>query len=215
MSNPFTLACPVGGPFHRTVIVDTVLPRVVTVSTHGEPGGTERSPRRVDLRRGAGGRRVLTPPRIQGNDGRDGFGLEKLIDAVRIEATIVDDRTHSDRQGVGGTGLKKAVQTGRSHGEVRDMARGDVQVHRQGMLCGDHAVLKVAVAKEVRVPIGVIAPGGGRITVVPLMIAAEDALGATVAGGPAVGTGSGGEARAITTEDEGAEVAQQATLGRG
>src|SRR5262249_56904598 len=83
------------------------------------------------------------------------------------------------------------------------------------MLGGDHAVLKGAVAKEVRVPVGVIAPGGGRIAVVPRMLAAEDAVGTTVAGGPAVGTGPGGEARAIATEDEGAEVAQQSTLGRG
>jgi len=71
------------------------------------------------------------------------------------------------------------------------------------------------VAKEVRVPVGVIAPGGGRIAVIPRMIAAEDTVSTTVAGGPSAGTGPGGEARPIATEDEGAAVTQQSALGRG
>jgi hypothetical protein len=75
--------------------------------------------------RRAGGGRRLASTRIEGNDRRDRFGLEKLIDAVRIEATIIDSSPHGDRHGMGRTGFQEAVQTGRPHREVRHMARGD------------------------------------------------------------------------------------------
>jgi hypothetical protein len=64
---------------------------------------------------------MIAPARIEGNDGRDGFGVEKLVDPVRIEATIVDGGPDADGQGVGRTGLEEAVETRRPHGEVRDM----------------------------------------------------------------------------------------------
>ncbi|MBI3910979.1 MAG: hypothetical protein HY320_08615, partial [Armatimonadetes bacterium] len=46
------------------------------------------------------------------------------------------------------------------------------------------------------------------------MIAAEDALGATVAGGPPVGTGARGKRCAIATEHQSLEVTQEAPLDR-
>ena len=100
-------------------------PRPIAMPAHGEARGTERDASGIHLDGGARGSRMLTPAGIEGNDGRDGFGLEKVVDAVRIEATIVDDGPHGDGQCVGGTGLEEAVQTGWPHGEIRDMARGE------------------------------------------------------------------------------------------
>jgi hypothetical protein len=51
----------------------------------------------------------VPPARVQGNDRRNGFGLEEVIDAIRVEATVVDDGAHRDRQRVGGAGLEEAV----------------------------------------------------------------------------------------------------------
>ena len=74
-------------------------------------------------------------------------------------------------------------------------------------------MLKVAMAKEVRVPVGVIAPGGSRIAVEPVMVTAKDAVGATGAGGPPVGTGACGEGGPIAAQDQRLEVAQEPTVG--
>lgn len=187
MRDPLHAPLPPGGPFHRTLIGEPVRAWRVAMAAHEDPGRAQRDAMVVHLAGGPRGPRVVAPTRIEGNDGRDGVGLEKLGDAVGIEATVVDDRTHGDRQGVGGTGLEELVETGRSHGKIGDMAWGNPDLYGQGMLGGDHTVLKGARAEKVRVPVGVIAPGGRRVAVVALMIAAEDPLGATVAGGPPVG----------------------------
>jgi hypothetical protein len=79
-----------------TVVIDAAAPGSKTVATHGAASGTERSPILVDLRRGAGGSRVLAPPRLQGHNRRAGFGLEKLVEAMGIEATVIDDRAHGE-----------------------------------------------------------------------------------------------------------------------
>jgi hypothetical protein len=180
---------------------------------HGEPGRAPWDAMGVHLRGCSRGPRMVTPARIEGDDGGDGFGLHKLVDAVGIEPTIIDHRPDGEGQCVGRTGLEEAIQAGGCHGKVGDMPGGEVDVHGQGMLRGHDTVLQGAVPEEGGVPGGVIAPGGGRIAIVPLMIAAEEALGATVAGGPPGGTGPGREARPIATQDEGAEVAPQPALG--
>jgi hypothetical protein len=64
---------------------------------------------------------MLASAGIEGNDGGDGFSLEKVIDTIRVEATVVDDSAHRDRQRMGGAGLQEAVETGRPHGEVSDV----------------------------------------------------------------------------------------------
>jgi hypothetical protein len=63
----------------------------------------------IDLYGCARGCRVLPPARVQGDDRRDGFGLEKVIDAIRVEATVVDDGAHRDGPRVGGADLEEAV----------------------------------------------------------------------------------------------------------
>src|SRR4029450_7921624 len=83
------------------------------------------------------------------------------------------------------------------------------------MLRGHHAVLKVAMAKKVGVPIRVVAPGRRRVAVEALVSASKDALSATVTSGPAVGTGASREGGAVATEDERLEGAQSAALDRG
>jgi hypothetical protein len=158
---------------------------------------------------------MIAPARIEGNDGRDGFRFEKLVDPVRIEATIVHGGPDGDGQGVGRTGLEEAVETRRPQGEVRDMARCEHEMHRQGMLRGHHAMLKVAMAKKVDVPIRVVAPGRRHVRIEPLVIAPKDALSATVAGGPPVGTGARGQRCPVAAEDQSLEIAQEAALDRG
>jgi hypothetical protein len=139
--------------------------------------------------------------------------LEKLGDPVRLEATIVHGGPDGDGQGVGRTGLEEAVETRRPHSEVRDMARFEQEMHRQGMLWSHHAVLKVAMAKKVGVPIRIVAPGRRHVRVELLVIAPKDALGPTVTGGPAVWTGAGREGGTVAAEHEGLEIAEQTPLG--
>jgi len=64
------------------------------MAAHGEPGGAQGYPLVVHVGRGACGGRMLPPTGIEGDDGGDGFGLDKLIDAVGIEATVIDDCAH-------------------------------------------------------------------------------------------------------------------------
>ena len=174
----------------------------------GEASGAERDAMVVHVGRGARGGRMSAPTGIEGNDGRDGFGVEKMVNPVRIEATIVDGGPDGDGQGVGRTGLEEAVETRGTHGEVRDMARCKQEMHREGMLRGDHAVLKVAMAKKVGVPIRIEAPGRRRVGVEALVIASKDALGSAVTGGAPLRTGSSREGGAVSAEDERLEVAQ-------
>lgn len=215
MHLPLSLAGPVGRPFHGTVIVDAPPTRPKAMPAHGEASRAERDAMVVDLGRGTGGLGVLAPARIEGNDGCDGFRVEKLIDPMRIEATIVHGSPDGNGQGVGRTGLEEAVETRRPHGEVRDMARCEHEMHRQGMLRGHHAVLKVAMAKKVGVPIRVVAPGRCHVRVEALVLAPKDALRATVTGGLAVWTGPCGQRGAITTQHEGLEVTEEAALDGG
>ena len=109
MGDPVALACPVGGPFDGTVIGDASSTRPKAVAAHGEPGGAERDPLRVPLCRGTGGRRMRTSAGMERDDGRDGFRLEKLGEAIGVEAPIVDNSAHRDGQRVGGAGLEEAL----------------------------------------------------------------------------------------------------------
>ena len=156
---------------------------------------------------------MLASTRIEGKDGGDGFGLEKLGEPMRIQATVIDGGADGDRHGMCGTGLEEAIQTGRPQREVGHLAWGNVDVYGQGMRGGDHAVLKGAMAKAGRVPGGVIAPRSGRIAGEPVMVTAKDAVGATGAGGPPVGTGACGEGGPIAAQDQRLEVAQEPTVG--
>jgi len=113
---------------------------------------------------------------------------------------------------VGGAGLQEAVETERTHGEIGDMAWGEANVDRQGMLWRDHAVLKIAMAEEERVAIGIVAPGRCRIAIEPVMVTAEDALGATITGGPAVRARARGERGAVAAEHEGLKIPQEPAL---
>jgi hypothetical protein len=67
MHDPLSLACPVGGPVHRTVIVEAVLPGIMTMPTPGEAGGAEWYAGLVHLAGGAGRRRMRTPAGSKGN----------------------------------------------------------------------------------------------------------------------------------------------------
>jgi hypothetical protein len=156
---------------------------------------------------------MLASAGMEGNDRGDGFGLEKLVDPMGIEATVVHASAHRDRYIVSRAGLQETVQTARAHREVGHMARGDHNMYWKGMLRSDDTVLEIAVTKEESVPIGVIAPGSGRIAVEPVMITAKDAVGATVAGGPPVGTGPRGQRCPVAAQDERLEVAQEPTVG--
>jgi hypothetical protein len=109
---------------------------------HGESCRAEWHAVVVDVGRSAGGGRVIATTGIEGNDGCDGFGLEKMGDPMRIEATVIDGGPDGDGQGVGRTGFEEAVETQGTHGEVRDMARFQQEMYRQGMFRGDHAVLQ-------------------------------------------------------------------------
>lgn len=109
MSAPLHLAAPARRPLHGTVIVDAPSTRPKAVTAHGEPRGTQGHALGIDLDGGARGCRVLPPARVQGDDRRNGFGLEKVIDALGVEATVVDDGAHRDGQRVGGAGLEEAV----------------------------------------------------------------------------------------------------------
>jgi hypothetical protein len=151
---------------------------------------------------------MIAPTGMEGNDGRDGWGVEKMVEPVRIEATIVDGGPDGDRQGVGRTGLEEAVETRGTQGEVRAMTRCEQEMHREGMLWGDHAVLKVAMAKQVGVAIRIEAPGRCRVSVEALVLASKDALGSAVTGGAPLRTGSRREGGAVSAEDERLEVAQ-------
>jgi hypothetical protein len=157
---------------------------------------------------------MLAPAGIEGNDGRDRFRVEKLVDPVGIEATIVHGGPDGDGQGVGRTGLEEAVETRRPHGAVRDMARFEQEMHRQGMLWSHYAVLKGAMAEKGGVPIGSVAPGRRHVRVEPLVIAPKNALGPTVTGRPAMWTGAGREGGTVAAEHEGLEIAEQTPLGR-
>jgi hypothetical protein len=169
----------------------------------------------VDVVCGACGSRVLPPTGIAGDDGGDGFGLHKVVDAVGIQPAVVDDGPHGDRQGMRRTGLQEAVQTGRPHGEVGDVGGSQPDMDRQGMVWGDDTVLEVAMAEKVGVAVGIIPPRGGRIPIEPVMLTAEDALGATVTGGAAVWACARGEGRAIAAQDKGLEIPQESALPRG
>jgi hypothetical protein len=151
---------------------------------------------------------MIAPAGIESKDGRHGFRLEKMGDPVRIEATIVNGGPDGDGQGMGRTGLEEAVETRRPHGEVRDMARFEPEMHWQRMLRGHHAVLKGTMAKKVGVPIGIVAPGRRRVAVEALVIASPDALDSAVAGGTPLGTGASRQGGAVAAEDERLEVAQ-------
>ena len=128
---------------------------------------------------------------------------------------LVHHRTYSEGPRVSGAGFQETVQTAGAYREVGHMARGDHDRDGQGMLRGDDTVLKIPVAEKERVPIGVIAPGGGRIAGEAVMVAAEDAVGATVAGGSPMGTGPRRQYGPVAAEDQGLEIAQEAALDRG
>ena len=95
------------------------------------------------------------------------------------------------------------------------MTRGDHDMDGERMLRSANTVLKIPVAKEVRVAVGIIAPGGGRITGEPVMVTAQDTVGPAVAGGAPVGTGARGQCSPVTAEDQGLEIVQEAPLDRG
>jgi len=182
---------------------------------HGESCRAEWHAVVVDVGRSAGGGRVIALTGMEGNDGCDGFGLEKMVDPMRIEATIIDGGPDGDGQGVGRTGFEEAVETQGTHGAVRAMARFQQEMYRQGMFRGDHAVLKVAMAEKVGVPIRIVAPGRRRVGVEALVIASKDALGSAVTGGAPMGTGPRREGGAVPAEDERLEIAQKPVLDRG
>lgn len=213
MRDPLSLAPTVGGPLHGTIIVDATPTRSKAVTAHGEPRGTEGHALGIDLHGCARGCRVLPPTRVQGDDRRNGFGLYKVVDTIGIQAAVIDHSAYGYREGVGGAGLQHAIQAARAHGEIRHMAGSEHDLHRQGMLRRDDTVLEIAMAKEVRVAVRVIAPGRRRIAVEALVVATEDALRTTRASGSAVGTRAGGQAGAIAAEDEGLQVTEEPTLG--
>jgi hypothetical protein len=215
MGDPLGRAGPVGGPFHRTVRVETVLRRVVTVAAHGEPGGAEGDAVVVDLERGAGGHWGVPPAGIEGDDGCEGFGLEELGDAIRVEATVVDDGAHRDGQRRGGAGLEDAVSTGRPHREVGAVGWGKINVDGPRMLGSPHAVLDVPRAEEVGVAVGIISPRGRGLAVPARMVTAEEAVGPAVTGGVPVGASARGERGAIATEPQRLPVTHEAPLDRG
>src|SRR6516165_2255608 len=109
MGDPLQAPALARRPLHGAVIVETAPPWSQTVTAHREARGTQGDALRVDVCRRAGGCRMLASTRIEGNDGGDGFGLEKVIDAIRVEATVVDDGAHRDRHHVGGAELEEAV----------------------------------------------------------------------------------------------------------
>jgi hypothetical protein len=94
------------------------------------------------------------------------------------------------------------------------MGRFDQYLERERMLVGDGAVLEVAMAEKVRIPLRVITPGGGGVTVEALVVAAEDAVHAAVTGGAAVGTGTAGQGGTIAADHEILEGPEEAALGR-
>jgi len=155
---------------------------------------------------------MLPPARMQGDDRCDGLGWDNPIDAVGIEATVVDHRAHRDWEGVRRAGLQETIQTRGAHGTVSDMTRGEADVHWEGMLWGDDTGLQRAVAKNVRVTRGVIAPGSRGIGVPPVVLTARDALGTTVTGGTAVRTSPSWQCRAVAAEDEGLAIPQEPAL---
>jgi hypothetical protein len=85
----------------------------------------------------------------------------------------------------------------------------------EGMVCGDDTVLKIMMPEEKRVAIGIIAPGGRRIGIPPVVRTAEDPVRPAVTGGLAVGTGPCGYRGAIPTQHEGLEVTEEAALDGG
>jgi hypothetical protein len=148
MGLPWSLASPVRRPLHGAVRVEAPPPWPKALPAHGEARGAERDAMVVPVGRCARGGRMIALARMEGNDGRDGFRVEKLVAPVRIEAPIVHGGPDSDGQGVGRTGLEEAVETRRPHGAVRAMARGEQEMHREGMLRGHHTGRKVAMAKK-------------------------------------------------------------------
>src|SRR4029450_3808030 len=104
-------------------------------------------------------------------------------DAIRVEATVVDDGAHRDGQRMGGADLEEAVYTGWPHREVRAVGGEQINMAGQRMLWRHHAVLEVPMAEKVGVPVGIIPPRCRGVRVEPLVLASKDALGSAVTGG--------------------------------
>lgn len=204
-----------GRALHGTVIVNAPAAGPKAVAAHGEPGGAQGDAVIVDLGSGTCGSRVLPATGIQGDDGGDDFGLHKLVDAERIQPTVVHDGPHRNRQGMRLTGLEKAVQADWAHGEVGDMGGSEPDVDGQSVFWGDDTVLEVAMTEKVGVAVGIVPPGGRGVRIESLVVATENPLRPTITGRASVGTGPGRQGRAIPTEDERLEVAQEPTLDRG
>jgi hypothetical protein len=212
MCDPLALAPTVGGPFYGTVRVDAPATGPKAVAAHRESCRAQGNALGVDLKRRAGGGRMVPPPGIEGNDGREGFGLYKVRDALGIQPAVVDDGPHGDRQGMCRTGLEEAGQTGRPHREVGVVGGSEPDMDGEGMVGGDDPVLEVAMAEKIGVAVRIIPPGRRGIPVETVMVTAQEAVGATVAGGPPVGTGTRGPRGPVAAEDEGLEIAQEAPL---
>lgn len=215
MRHPLHPPSPVCRPLHGAVIVDATPTRPKAMPAHGEASGAERDAMVVHVGRRARGCRVFAPAGIEGNDRRDGFCLDKVVNAMGIEPAVIDHRADRDWQRMRSTGFEEAVQTGRPQGEVGDMGRSQPDMEGQGMVWGDDTVLDVAMAEKVGIAVGIVPPCGGRIPIKPFMITAEDALGTTVTGGAAVGARARGAGGAVAAEDEGLEIPQNPALDRG
>jgi hypothetical protein len=202
-------------PLHRTVRVHATPTGPTAVAAHGEPGGTQGAPLGIDVGGGTGGGGVFATARLERDDGGDGFGREKLGEAIRVEATVIDDGAHRDGHRVGGTGLEEAIYTGRPQREVGAVGWGQSNVHRQRRCWRHPTVLAVPMAEAVGVAGGIIPPRGRGIPVPARMVTAADAVGPAVTGGAAVGAGARGERGASATEHQSLEVTQEAPLDRG
>lgn len=66
--------------------------------------------------------------------------------------------------------------------------------------------------EKVGITLGIVSPRRGRIPIEPVMLTADDALGATVTRGAAVGARTRGERGAVAAEDEGLEIPEEPAL---
>ena len=160
MGEPLHASPTASWPLHGTVRVEAPSPGPMAMPPHRQPGGAQGYPVVVDMVGGACRGRGLLAPGIEGDDGGDGFGLYKLVDAERIQPAVVDDSPHGDGQGMRRTGLHETLETGWPHGEVGARGGGQPDVDRQRMLRGDAPVLKRVVSEKVGVPVRLVPPGG-------------------------------------------------------
>lgn len=79
------------------------------MAAHGQPCRAQRDSGVVDLGGGASGGVMLAAPEIEGDDGRDLLGVQLRVEALGIQARVMDCRADRDGEAVGREELEQPV----------------------------------------------------------------------------------------------------------